>query len=456
MEHQVRDMTSGKPLHLITAFSVPLLFGNILQQMYNFVDTLVVGRGVSMDALAAVGLTGSLNFLVLGFIIGLSQGVGILCSQYFGSREYAQLRKSVTMSFYLNFSTGALLTVLSMVSARQLLVWMNTPAELMADAWLYINVIFGGILISLAYNFLSGILRALGNSRDPLIAMIIAFIINTVLDVALVMGLGWGVLGAAAATVSAQLFSAVYCLICVRKIGFMKLEKKDWEWNGALFRKSFVLSLPVALMNSITALGVIFMQIAINGFGAVYIAAYSVASKIIIIFEQLDVSFGTGAGTFAGQNLGAGKPGRIREGIHQVNLLLIGVNLAIFGLMLVAGRPLIGLMVGDQPAVIDAACQCIRFLTFFLMFLGTLWIYRTSLQSMSDTFWPMLSGVLEFAARTIALLILPKLIGFYGVLSAEVSAWILAALMLVIVYRRRIRILEAECAEKGRDLSAVC
>ncbi|WP_286072837.1 MATE family efflux transporter [Faecalibaculum rodentium] len=444
MEHQVRDMTSGKPLHLITAFSVPLLFGNILQQMYNFVDTLVVGRGVSMDALAAVGLTGSLNFLVLGFIIGLSQGVGILCSQYFGSREYAQLRKSVTMSFYLNFSTGALLTVLSMVSTRQLLVWMNTPAELMADAWLYINVIFGGILISLAYNFLSGILRALGNSRDPLIAMIIAFIINTVLDVALVMGLGWGVLGAAAATVSAQLFSAIYCFVCVRKIGFMKLEKIDWKWNGELFRKSFVLSLPVAFMNSITALGVIFMQIAINGFGAVYIAAYSVASKIIIIFEQLDVSFGTGAGTFAGQNLGAGKPGRIREGIHQVNLLLIGINLAIFGLMLVAGRPLIGLMVGDQPAVIDAACQCIRFLTFFLMFLGTLWIYRTSLQSMSDTFWPMLSGVLEFAARTIALLILPELIGFYGVLSAEVSAWILAAIMLVIVYRRRIRVLEAE------------
>ncbi len=442
MEHQVRDMTRGRPLSLITAFSVPLLFGNILQQMYNFVDTLVVGRGVSMDALAAVGLTGSLNFLVLGFIIGLSQGVSILCSQYFGSRNFGLLRRSVTMSFYLNFSVGAILTVLSMLGAHQMLVWMNTPAELMADAWLYIEVIFGGILISLAYNFLSGILRALGNSKDPLIAMIIAFVINTVLDIFFVIGLGWGVFGAAAATVSAQIFSAVYCCVCVRKIGFMKLEKKDWKWSGELFGKSFLLSLPVALMNSITALGVIFMQIAINGFGAVYIAAYSVASKIIIIFEQIDVSFGTGAGTFAGQNLGAGKIGRIKEGIHQINLLLIMINLAIFAIMLFAGRPLIGLMVGDEPEVIEAACQCINFLCFFLMFLGTLWIYRTSLQSMSDTFWPMLSGVLEFAARTIALLILPQMIGFYGVLSAEVSAWILAAIMLVIVYQRRIRILE--------------
>lgn len=219
-------MTRGNPLSLIISFSLPLLFGNILQQMYNFVDTLVVGRGVSMDALAAVGLTGSLNFLVLGFIIGLAQGVSILCAQFFGSRDYGQLRKSITMSFYLNFSVGLILSVLAMAFARQMLLAMNTPAELLEDAWLYIEVIFGGILISLAYNFLSGILRALGNSKDPLIAMIIAFIMNTVLDVLFVMGFKWGVLGAAAATVSAQLFSAIYCFVCVKKIDLLDLKKK--------------------------------------------------------------------------------------------------------------------------------------------------------------------------------------------------------------------------------------
>lgn len=437
-------MTRGNPLSLIISFSLPLLFGNILQQMYNFVDTLVVGRGVSMDALAAVGLTGSLNFLVLGFIIGLAQGVSILCAQFFGSRDYGQLRKSITMSFYLNFSVGLILSVLAMAFARQMLLAMNTPAELLEDAWLYIEVIFGGILISLAYNFLSGILRALGNSKDPLIAMIIAFIMNTVLDVLFVMGFKWGVLGAAAATVSAQLFSAIYCFVCVKKIDLLDLKKKDWVWDGSLFKKSLLLSLPVALMNSITAVGVIFMQIAINGFGSVYIAGYSVASKIIIIFEQVDVSFGTGAGTFAGQNLGAQKISRIKEGIAKINWTLILINLVIFGSMIFLGRPLVELMVGNEPDVIEAACQCINFLCFFLMFLGTLWIYRTSLQSMSDTFWPMLSGLLEFAARTIALLILPSMMGFYGVLAAEVSAWILAALMLVVVYRIRMRKLSAE------------
>ncbi|OLU36763.1 MATE family efflux transporter [Ileibacterium valens] len=439
MENQVKNMTSGKPLKLIVGFSIPLLFGNILQQMYNFVDTLVVGRGVSMDALAAVGLTGSLNFLVLGFIIGMAQGVSIQCSQFFGSQDFDKLRKAITMSFILNFSVGIILTFLSMSSARMMLAWMNTPETLIADAWAYIEVIFGGILISLSYNFLSGILRALGNSRDPLIAMIIAFFINTILDVVFVMVFDWGVLGAAAATLSAQFFSAIYCFSRVRKIEFLRLNKQDWKWDGELFKQSFLLSLPVALMNSITAVGVIFMQTAINGFGSVYIAAYSVASKILIIFEQVDVSFGAGAGTFAGQNLGAMKIERIRVGVRQINFCLILINLSIYASMLLFGAPLIELMVGNQPEVIDAAKICIQFLCLFLPFLGILWIYRTSLQSMSDTFWPMLSGILEFAARSIALLILPGWIGFYGVLSAEVSAWILAALMLVVVYKIRIK-----------------
>lgn len=433
------DMTTGSPAKLIVRFGLPLLFGSVLQQLYNFVDTIVVGRGISMEALASVGVTGSLNFLVLGFIMGMAQGVSILVSQFFGSRQPEQMRKSITMSFWLCYGCGLLVTVLSVIGSRWMLTMMNTPANIIDDAVVYLHIIFGGTLISLTYNFLAGILRAVGDSKNPLVAMVIAFVVNTILDILFVIPLKMGVAGAAYATVIAQGVSAVYCLVCVRKIEALRLHREDWAWNGALFSKSFFLSLPVAIMNSITAVGVIFLATAINGYGSDYVAAYSASSKIIVILEQLSSSFGMAVATFAGQNMGAGKIERIRSGVRQTNLILMGMNLASAIIMTLFGRTLLILMVSDSNAVVLAiALHTLIFQSWFLVALGLLWVYRCALQAMGDTFFPMLSGLLEFAARTFFIIVLPKLMGFDGVLSAEVSAWISAALMLGVTFYIRL------------------
>ncbi|WP_297567470.1 MATE family efflux transporter [uncultured Faecalibaculum sp.] len=449
---QTRNMTSGSCAGQIFLFGLPLLAGNILQQLYNLVDTVVVGRGIGMNALASVGVTGSVNFLVLGFILGMAQGVTILVSQAFGAGDFRRLRQSIAMSLILNLAVGAVIMVISLLGVRQLLVWMNSSPEILEDAVLYIQLIFWGIPVSLAYNFLAGILRAVGDSRNPLTAMIIAFIVNTILDVLFVISFHMGVADAALATVTAQGISALYCLWCFLRLKQIRLQKQDWTWNGLILKQSFLLSLPVAIMNSITAVGVIFLAAAINAYDAAYVAAYSAAQKVIVILEQISSTFGMACGTFVGQNLGAGKYDRIRRGVRQTNWMVIAMNLGTGLLMAVCGRGLIQLMVGEESLqVIDIATHCLVFLSWLLVPLGILWVYRCSLQSMSDTVWPMCSGILEFAARTIFIMLLPKLFGFDGVLAAEVSAWISAAILLVTVYVFRMRT-SASCQPAEQNL----
>lgn len=439
------DMTKGSPVRLILAFGTPLLFGNILQQLYNFVDTVVVGRSLGMNALAAVGTTGSINFLVLGFVMGMAQGVSILVSQYFGAKDEKKLRRSITMSAYLNVAVGILTTIIATWASRSMLQWMNTPAEILDMAVEYIHIIFLGTLVSLAYNFFSGILRALGDAKNPLIAMIIAFLINTVLDVWFVAGLRIGVAGAAYATVMAQGVSAVYCFVCLKRIELLHFEREDWKVDGRLFKRSLTLSLPVAVMNSITAVGVMVLQTAINGFGALYVAGYTAASKVIIILEQVSSTFGFATSTYVGQNMGALEIGRIRKGVRQINVAVLLMNAACALIMIVFGKALMRLMVSEsEPDVVLVGYHCLVFLSCFLVALGVLWVHRCSLQSMGDTFYPMLSGMLEFVSRIFFVWMLPRFFEFDGVLASEVSAWISAGLFLVIVFRYRIGHIEVQ------------
>ncbi len=446
MEHGM-DMTKGDPVRLILAFGTPLLFGNILQQLYNFVDTVVVGRGVGIDALAAVGTTGSIHFLVLGFVMGMAQGVSILVSQYFGAKDVNRLKRAVTMSAYINLLVGIGTSVASVAGSRWMLEWMNTPPEILDMAVVYIQRIFCGILISLAYNFFSGILRALGDARNPLIAMVIAFFINTILDVVFVMGLDMGVAGAAYATVLAQGVSALYCLVCLRKVEVLRLKAADWRMDGRLLARSFALSLPVALMNAVTAVGVMVLQAAINGFGALYVAGYTAASKIIVILEQISSTFGFATATYVGQNMGAGLPERIRAGVWKINMAVLVMNAFSALVMLLGGRFLLGLMVSSaQQDVVDIAYHCLVFLSCFLVALGVLWVVRCSLQAMGDTVFPMLSGFLEFGSRVFFVWLFPRFFGFDGVLGSEVSAWIGAAVFLGIVFGYRMRYFRHERA----------
>lgn len=429
---QTKDMTIGNPSKLIVGFGLPLLVGNILQQLYNMVDTIVVGRGIGVDALAAVGATGSINFLVLGFIMGMAQGVSILASQFFGSKDYRRLRQSITMSLYISIVVCIVVTTLSLIFTRPLLSLMGTPDNILDDAVSYIRIIFICITISYAYNFFSGILRAVGDSRNPVIAMVIACIVNIVLDVWFVMGLKIGVEGAAYATVIAQAFSAIYCFISYLRIEETKIHKEDWNMNYQLLKESFVISLPVAIMNSITAVGVMVLQAGINKFGTEHIAAYSAASKIMMILEQIGSTFGYACSTFVGQNLGAKKLDRILKGVNQMALVMGVFHIFLGIVMMLVTRWILTMMIGaDQLDVVDYGVQYMRINYMFIFILSLLWIYRCSLQAMGDTVLPMVSGIMEFFSRIIFTMTLPGLLGFDGIALAEVSAWCAACIILI-------------------------
>lgn len=436
---QTKDMTTGTPSKLIIGFGLPLLAGNILQQLYNMVDTIVVGRGVGVEALAAVGATGSINFFVLGFIMGMAQGVSILVSQFFGSKDYRRLRQSITMSVYISIAVCGVMTILSLLFTRDLLKWMDTPENILEDAVTYISIIFACMSISYAYNFLSGILRAVGDSRNPVIAMVIACIVNVGLDVFFVMGLHTGVAGAAWATVIAQGISALYCLVSYLRIEETRVMREDWTMNTNLLKESFVLSLPVAIMNSVTAVGVMVLQAGVNHFGTQYIAGYSAGSKIMMILETIGSTFGYACSTFVGQNLGARKTDRIRKGVNEIALVMGIFHIVLGALMLCITKPILTMMVGaGEKEVIAYGCQYMRINYIFLFVLSLLWVYRCSLQSLGDTILPMVSGIMEFVARITFTLTLPNLIGFDGIAFSEISAWCFACVVLIPAFYYRI------------------
>ncbi len=438
-KEKIMNMTTGNPIKLILAFAMPLLIGNIFQQLYNMVDTIIVGRYLGVNALAAVGATGSINFLVLGFIIGLTQGLSILIAQYYGAQDYKSIRKSITMSIYLYGIVGAVITIVSVVFSKELLMLLNTPEDIIIQADAYIKVIFWGIFVIILFNLLSGILRALGDSKTPLYSLLISSVINIILDVLFIVLFKSGVAGAAYATVIAQLVSSAFCFYKILKIEAIKIYREDWSFDKNFFTKSFKLGLPVALMNSVTAVGVMVLQFAVNGYGAISVAAYSAGSKIIMILEQISVTFGSAIATYAGQNLGAGKIARIKEGVRKTNIVLFTINVIIGLGTIIFGKELLALFVSEtEIQVIDIGYEFLVITSIFLCILGVLWIYRSTLQAIGDTFVPMLSGILEFASRIIIVMIIPKLIGFKGIPLSEVAAWTTASILLVITYIYRI------------------
>lgn len=436
----VKNMTSGNPTKLIISFAIPLLLGNIFQQLYNMVDTVIVGRFIGVNALAAVGSTGSINFLVLGFVLGLTQGLSILVAQYYGADNYKKIRKSITMSIYLYAIVGIIITVISVIYSRELLEILRTPDNIINDAHSYIRIIFAGIIVTIAFNFLSGILRALGDGKTPLYSLFISSIINIVLDIYFIVVLRMGVNGAAYATVIAQLISSIFCYYKIHKIKEIRIHKDDWKFNGALFKKSFILGIPVALMNSVTAVGVMVLQVVVNGYGAVYVAGYSAGSRVIIILEQVGNTFGFAIATYAGQNLGANKIDRIKEGVRNTNVILFVINIALGALVVLFGKQVLALIVsGGETEVISIGYQYLVVTSLLLWVLGLLFVYRSTLQAIGDTFIPMISGIVEFAARIGTVIIFSSLFGFIAIPVAEVAAWAMATIILMITYYYRIR-----------------
>ena len=432
-----KDMTTGNPVKLILFFSIPLLIGNVFQQFYSMVDTIIVGRYVRVQALAAVGVTGSLSFLILGFTFGLTGGFSVIIAQRFGADDEDGLRKSVATSTILSIISTIIITLASMLSAKPVLSLMNTPDDIINDATIYIIIIYAGTCATVFYNMIAGILRSLGDSKTPLYFLILSSILNIILDLFFILNFNMGVRGAAYATVIAQGISGILCLIyALKKYPILRLKKEDWIWDKNFALKHLNVGIPMALQFSITATGVMVLQTALNAFGSTVIAAYTAASKVEQIVTQPGISFGTTMATYCGQNLGAGKYDRIKEGVKKGSIITIMVSIIAAVVLFVFGKSLSTLFISsDQIEALNYSKQYLNTVAAFLPILGMLFIYRNSLQGIGDAFIPMMAGVAELVARVIVAFTLPAFIGYIGICLASPFAWIGATIPMAIKYR---------------------
>lgn len=452
-----KDMTTGNPAKLIIFFSIPLLIGNIFQQFYSMVDTIIVGRYVGVDALAAVGSTGSMFFLVNGFVVGITSGFAILVAQRFGAKDDTGLKKAVGSAAILSIFVVIIFTSLSLLSADPLLRLMNTPDNIFVDASTYIKIIYGGIIATLSYNMLSSILRALGDSKTPLYFLVLSSVLNIILDLIFILNFKMGVSGAAYATIISQGFSAVLCFFyMLKRYKILRLQKKDFNVSKDYYITHLKIGIPMALQFSITAIGIMTVQGAINIFGSVVIASYTASSKVQQIIMQPAITLGVTMATFCGQNLGAGNFHRIRVGVKKGVEISIFISIAASIFIIFGGKYFIGLFIENPTQeILYYGQQVFNYCAYFFIPLGLIFIYRNALQGMGESFVPMMAGVYELVARAIVAFTLPKFIGFTGICLADPCAWLAAAIPLGIVYYKKIKKITDEKQGKVQYSEAV-
>ncbi len=430
---QTYDLTKGKVTPMILKFFFPMLFTNMLQQIYMIADTAIVGKGLGDNALAAVGNLSSLNFLVIGFSLGLANGFSVSVAQKFGAKNYDGLRKSIASSVVLSVIIAIILTAFSTMFLHDFFNLIQTDSSIMKDSLTYGYIMFGGLAATMAYNLCASILRALGDSKTPFVAIIISTLINIILDIVFIFVLKTGVDGAATATILAQIISAFICFIRLRKIDVIKLKTKDFKNNLIIYRELFRNGLPMALMNSITALGCMVVQYFVNGLGVAYTSAYSVCSKYINLFMQPACTAGFTMSSFTSQNFGAEKYNRIQDGLKVclsiafISYLLLGSVMFFFpemlGQLMLSGEKPISLLSEYLPI-----CGAMLFLVNFLF------IFRSAVQGMGKPIIPMISGIIEMCMRIAVIVLFIENFGFKSTAYADVVAWMGAVLLNFIAY----------------------
>lgn len=435
---RVRNMTEGSPIRLILAVAFPLMLGNIFQQLYTVVDAQIVGSVVGVSALAAVGAADWFNWLFLGGVQGLAQGFAIPMAQAFGAGDHAKLRRCVGNAVVLAVITSVVITLLALALISPVLTMMSTPDEIRPMSTTYLIILFAGLPVVMGYNLTAGILRSLGDGRSPLYAMVVAAVLNIGLDYLFVAGFGWGVGGAAFATILAQAFSCLFCLQRLSKISLIHPSAADLRPDSAICVQLMRLGTPIALQNVIIGVGGMVVQSIVNPLGVAFIAGYTASNKLYGVLEVAAISYGYSVSTYTGQNLGAQKPVRIRKGVHAAAITGVLTAGIITGLMFLFGRSIIGSFISGTPDEIAAATQVgwefLCLMSVMLPILYLLHIYRSALQGMGNTVMPMMSGLAEFFMRTGAAFLLPGLIGYQGVFWAEILAWIGADLILLPSY----------------------
>ena len=450
----VRDLTVGSPLKLVVSFTVPLLFGFVFQQLYSFVDTALVGRYLGSEALAAVGSTGSLNFLILGFCMGICSGFSIPVAQAFGAKDEEELRRYVVHCVYLGAVISLVMGALTAIFCPQMLRATNTPEEIIGRAQSYIRPVFAAIPVMMLYNMASGIMRSLGDSKTPVYFLAMASLVNIALDLLFILVFQMGVAGAALATIISQLASGVGCVIMlVKRFPILRMQKEDLRFRPIFARRLMGMGVPMGLQFSITAIGSVIMQTAVNGLGTIAVAAISAGGKLYSFFSCIFDALATTMATFAGQNIGARKLKRVHQGLKAAGIMGSVYSVVVFAVMVLFGRQLLGLFVKQTDVeVIDLAYRymCVN-TAFFLLLLGVN-IYRLTIQGMGFTRIAMLAGVMEMIARTAVAMILVPIFGFNGACASNPAAWLFADIFLIPCYLRITKKLEHRLQPAGDNI----
>lgn len=441
------DMTVGSPTRHLLIFALPLILTNLGQQLYMIVDAAIVGRGVGVQALAAVGATDWIYWLILWTVTGMTQGVSTFVSRYFGDKNYRDMNKSIAMCTILCGAVGGVLTVAGLIAAKPLLLLLNTPDDILDGAATYLITMIAGTLVVAAYNMAASVLRALGDGKTPLIAMAIAALLNVGLDLLFVLVFHMGIFGAALASVLSQLVSFIFCIMQIRRIDCIKPDREVWRMDWKMMKSLLAFGLPLALEFIVIALGGIILQSAINLQGSTFIAGYTATNKVYGLLESSAISLGVAASTFLAQNYGAGKYDRVKRGVLTSTVIVLIMSVLVSGIMYLARNPFMKLFMDEQEAGgAEAHAIAVYYLTILCATLSILYllhIFRNALQAMEISVWSMLSGVAEFVARVVMSKVVIDFMGSDALFVAEPVAW-LAALLFVLIpyffYRRRLKL----------------
>lgn len=454
-----KSMTTGSPAKLILLFSLPLILGNIFQQFYSMADTIIVGRTIGVNALAAVGCTGSISFFILGFVMGFTSGLSIITAQRFGAQDEEGIKRSFASSILLSIIITVVMTVLSLILVRPIMTLLQTPTEIIEDAISYIRIIFLGIGASVLFNLASNTMRALGDSKTPLFFLIFACCINIVLDLVFILIFDMGVAGAGVATILSQLLSGICCFIFIKKkMPLLWIEKRHFYAGWAEIKRHLFTALPMAFQMSIIAIGSLILQFALNSLGATSVAAYTASQKIDSIATMPLNSFGAAMATYAAQNHGAGKPERIRKGVFQCILISVSFSVLMSLMNIFAGSNLTAIFVGKGETQVLALSETyLQINGAFYSVLALLFIYRFTLQGLGNGIIPTVAGIMELIMRAFGALILADSFGFAGACCANPLAWIGACIPLAIAYYVTIRKLApgtADNSQKSKETSS--
>jgi len=429
-------MTKGNPTKLIIMFTIPMLLGNIFQQFYSMADTLIVSQTIGVDALAAVGSTGSITFLILGLATGLTAGLAVITAQRYGEKDEAGIRKNLAASVVLSTVMSIILTAVSVPFTRQILEFMQTPPEIIDYAYEYLVVIFAGIGASVAFNLLSNVLRAVGDSKTPLYFLVVTSVLNIAMDYVFILFFDMGVAGAGYATVLSQVIASVLCLVYIgKKIPILRIRKEDWMAVAKETGLHLKIGLPMGFQYSIIAIGSIVLQIALNRLGADSIAAFTAAGKIDGIATLPLQSFGVTMATYAAQNYGAKQYDRIWEGVNKVVKIVLSYSVVMGVVLSLWGDTFSKLFVGSGNAEVLGMTKT-YFLTNATLYslLALLFIYRYTLQGLGNSLAPTVAGVMELVCRVIGALVLSNMFGFGGASISNPLAWLGALVPLFMAY----------------------